>query len=164
MNIIPAANALLGILQVGGTPEEPPFNRAIHGTVQAFPGSFENNFHEGPLVEWIVTAVSPILYGLIHLLAWNDHFPTPLERRLWRVSSVVITCSGLTGVSLMQIGRFFVEDIKQAYVVILAVSLIALIHVLASGFLLIESFPQLFFLDPAVYELPSWSNYLPHLS
>jgi len=46
VNITPAANALLGILQMGRTPEEPPFDRAIHGTVQAFPGSFENNFHK----------------------------------------------------------------------------------------------------------------------
>ena len=163
-NIVPAANVLLGILLMDGTPEEPPFDHPVDGNVQAFPGSFENNFHKGPLVEWTVTAVSPILYGLIHLLAWNDQFPTPLERRLWRVSSVVITSSGLTGVSLMLMGRLFVNDLKQAYVLVSAVSLITVLHVLASGFLLVESFRQLFFLGPAAYQLPSWSNFWPHLS
>ena len=40
----------------------------------------------------------------------------------------------------------------------------ALAHILALGFLLAESFRQLFFLEDAAYQIPTWSNYWPHLA
>ena len=46
-------------------------------------------------------AICPIVYGVVHFLAWNDHFPTPLERLLWRVSSFVVTRPGLVGISVL---------------------------------------------------------------
>jgi len=171
VNILLAANALLRILQMGKTPEKPPFDNALEGVVNSFPGSFDNEFRTGALVEWTIAAVSPILYGLIHFLAWNDHLTTPLERRLWRVSSVVVTCSGLMGVSFFLVDKYL-ERFIQGYIswrsrgllLISTALLISVVHVLASGFLIAESLRQLFFLDPAAYQLPSWSNYWPHLS
>jgi len=185
-----AANALLRILQMGKIPEKPPSDlfvgrilgrvvtgisgrfsvRVLRGIFDSLPGSFRNASRNDPVVEWTITAVSPILYGLIHLLAWSDHFPTPLERRIWRVSSVVVTCSGLVGVLLLLIFEFLRRSLLHpnrslvGLVAFLALYLLPVVHVLASGFLLVESFRQLFFLDPAAYQLPSWSNYWPHLS
>ena len=126
-------------------------------------------------MDWIVIPISPILYGLIHCLAWNDNFPTPLERLFWRASSVVVTCSGLTVTFGLNIGdsRFvwrytgLIRSIIDGVIVILLALCIFVIptaHMLASLFLIGESFRQLFFLDPAAYQLPSWSNYWPHLS
>ena len=115
--------------------------------------------------ERIIITISPILYGLVHLLAWSGNFPTSLERLFWRASSLVVTCSGLTGTLGAEVSSLarrrqwgFVENI---YVLVLFV--IPTAHVLASGFLIGESFRQLFFLNPAAYQLPSWSNYWPHL-
>ncbi|KAI9808941.1 MAG: hypothetical protein M1827_007115 [Pycnora praestabilis] len=34
-------------------------------------------------------------YGGIHVAAWQEYFPTPAERIMWRLSSVYISCSGL---------------------------------------------------------------------
>ena len=120
------------------------------------------------LVLPIATAISPILYGPIHFLAWNGNFPTPLERLLWRISSIVATSSGLVSVCVLfllsrlnhLLGYKFRLDILAN---ILSV-VINGVHVLASGFLLVESFRQLLFLDPTAYELPSWANYWPHIS
>jgi ABC-type nitrate/sulfonate/bicarbonate transport system permease component len=115
-------------------------------------------------------AVSPILYGLVHFLAWDDQFPTLQERLLWRVSSFVVTFSGLMGFAAAIFIGWSVEVfkfLKPAIEVLAALTLVVmipLVHVLASGFLIAESFRQLFFLDPAVYQLPSWSNYWPHLT
>lgn len=38
----------------------------------------------------ILTAVMCLIYGGTHATAWNDHFPTPLERLFWRMSCTVL--------------------------------------------------------------------------
>ena len=115
------------------------------------------------------TAISPLFYGLIHFLAWSDQFPTPLEQLLWRVSSFVVTCSGFVVVFVMLSadwlgGRY---DPYRGPINVIALFVCVgtpLAHILASGFLLVESVRQLFFLNGAAYQLPSWSNYWPHFS
>jgi len=119
----------------------------------------------------INTAISPILYGLVHFLsAWGDRFPTPLERVLWHVSSFVVTCSGLVDISV----ALFLAWLEKSDIISeskagtlgrgICFVTIPFTHILASGFLVVESFRQLPFLDSAAYGLPSWSNYWPHLS
>jgi len=177
-NIILAANALLRILQTDKIPEAPygpllesgfrsDFEDIFGSIFGSPPGSLASEARGDQVVEWTITVVSPILYGLVHLLAWSSHFPTSLERRIWRVSSVVVTCSGFVGALLKLIFEFFKRfSLHQlnGFVNYLAARVLPAVHVLASGFLLAESFRQLFFLDPAAYQLPSWSNYWPHLS
>jgi hypothetical protein len=114
--------------------------------------------------------VSPILYGLVHFLAWDDQFPTPLERLFWRVCSFVVTCSGFVDLAaaillallaaILGLSARRVDDLIR----LICIGLIPFIHVLASGFLIAESFRQLFFLDSTAYELPSWASYWPHFS
>ena len=111
---------------------------------------------------------SPILYGLVHFLAWSDQFPTPLERLFWQVSSLVMTCSGLVQVSLI-LSVIWLDDRNKVvdlirYVLISFIFVVPLGYVLASGFLIVESVRQLFFLDDAAYQLPVWSDYWPHFS
>ena len=164
--IILAANALQHLLP---TPQRPPwFSRRREERLSA-PGSIEVEDSDG-YYEAAIMAVCTILYGVIHLLAWGDQFPTTLEGLLWRVSSVVVTCSGLVGVTVTWcILRY---DTSQPGFVPTLISLILwssvfiipIVHMVASGFLIVESFRQLFFLDPAAYQLPSWSNYWPHFS
>lgn len=38
-------------------------------------------------------SVIGMLFGAIHLIAWNFHFPTPYERTLWRVFSIITTAT-----------------------------------------------------------------------
>ena len=113
-------------------------------------------------------AISPMLYGMVHFLAWNEQFPTPLERLLWRVSSFVITCSGLIEVFLSFSGEWVEKRYGTIHsidsVILFFVFVVPLTHVLASGFLIVESVRQLLFLDDAAYQLPAWSNYWPHFS
>jgi len=138
-----------------------------------FPGAFFNKSLGSitALSMFLINmAISPILYGLVHFLAWGDRFPTPLERVLWRVSSFVVTCSGLVNVSVILFltwleNRAIVSDSKSGGLTIsICFVIVPFTHILASGFLVVESFRQLPFLDSAAYGLPSWSNYWPHLS
>jgi len=179
--VVRAANALLRILQKTDEFPEIPYGHNLpkfRGIWSSFffwalgspPGSLASKARDDLVVEWTITVVSPILYGLIHSLAWSGDFPTPLERRVWRVSSVVVTCSGLVFVSWQLVfefsRRFSPRPIQRLAepVADVAVYLLPLVHMLATTYLFVESLRQLFFLDPAAYQLPSWSHYWPHLS
>jgi hypothetical protein len=164
--IVLAANALQHLLP---TPERPPKFSRISGDNVLIPGSMGIGARGPGAHEEIILAASPILYGLVHFLAWGDQFPTPKERLLWRVCSVVITCSGLVGIvaasflALLAVVSGAFAPIFETLLVIICLA-IPFAHLLASGFLISESFRQLFFLDPAAFQLPSWSNYWPHFS
>ena len=157
--LVLAAGALQHLLP---TPERPPgalrFNDREHSLV---PGAFRNKSLTKGIPE-LTLAISPILYGLVHFLAWNEHFPTPLESLLWRLFSGMVTCSGPVAVSYAS----YFESPKHTYdfVDYKDLTLAIFVHVVASGFLIVESFRQLFYLDPAAYQLPSWSPYWPRLS
>jgi len=210
--IILAANTLQHLLP---NPQRPPGDdhyRFFGHRPNMIPGAFDRGSASNAVYELIAVAVSPALYGLIHFLAWNDRFPTPLERALWRASSVVVSCTGIIaivevagivwivwitrfawgsrsrmglaktwrtagiGVGAERIVRFarlpFVVRLFPSnsfgaifnYLIGFIFSLIPTAHVVSSGFLIVESFRQLFFLEPAAYQLPSWTNYWPHLS
>ena len=138
------------------------------------PGIFHFDVFNEEISSGLTLCICPMIYGLPHFLAWSDQFPTPLERLLWHVSSFVVTCSGLFEIIL----AFFVWLITEldsfsnhtGWELVIGVGMligmlvVPLAHVLASGFLIVESVRQLFFLTDAAYQLPSWSNYWPHLS
>lgn len=165
-----AANALRHLLP---TPEAPPLEKAFHHhTWMSAPGSFRPESQPNTGYQWISVAVAPIFYGLVHFLGWGGRFPTRAERLLWRTSSVIVTFSGLLWVSLSllahahfgQLKNYWARFILGIAFVLLVLGVIPLAYVLASCFLIIESFRQLFFLDLAAYQLAPWSNYWPHFS
>lgn len=41
----------------------------------------------------LLTVFFCLLFGGLHCLAWNFHFPTPIERLLWRICSIVVSVS-----------------------------------------------------------------------
>lgn len=116
----------------------------------------------------------PAVYGCPHLLGFYAAFPTTWERIAWRVSTLVVIGSGLATLMLLEAvalvrwvisridrpyGRFTIPDeIVNRTIWSLTFSL----YVAATGFLLAESFRQLFALPPGVFELPSWTGSFPH--
>ena len=173
--IILAANALQHLLP---TPEAPPLEKLFHHHIWMLaPGSFRPESRPNTGHQWVSrsVAVSPIFYGLVHFLGWCGNFPTPVERRLWQVSSVVVTFSGLLWVSLALLTDAYFDRLKTygprfipmtlgVIYLLLVFLVIPLAYVFASVFLVIESVRQLFFLDLAAYQDVSWSNYWPHFS
>jgi len=167
--IVLAADALQHLLP---NPEQPPRASKFRKRGQILvPGTIRIGLsgNGGVVSAAITTAISPILYGLVHFLAWGDRFPTTLERLLWQVSSLVVTCSGLAEVFVVAATAWSgdsstISGKTISVFMALMVTIIPLAHILASGFLIVESFRQLSFLDSAAYQLPSWSNYWPHFS
>jgi len=160
--IVMAAKALRPLLsEPEGPPPQPGFKTPKK---ILFPGNFGNKSSSAEKAKSmaIYAALSPIVYGLIHSLAWSGQFPTALERSLWRASSFIVTCSGLVGVFLLWSSVWLDGVLKSKYglddIAVIFVCVIPVVHMLASGFLIVESFRQLYFLDPAAYQLPSWPN------
>lgn len=44
---------------------------------------------DGGIIGWSGVTLGGVLFGLMHCTAWNFYFPTPVERLLWRIASVI---------------------------------------------------------------------------
>ena len=129
----------------------------------------------GGLVVGMILWLACFTYGIIHLSAWNDHFPTVVEQWLWRSSSLYIGfCGGLWIV---------LNYITQAYAplnafwdrwmdgggkwwqnLLLGVPVVAcgLALIFARAFIVIEAFLSIRELPAGAYETPTWTQVFPH--
>ena len=168
--IVMAAGALQHCLR---TPERPPRGLRFDNSGRwLIPGTFWNkSSNDGRTSSAFITlSISTFLYGAFYLLALVGRFPSPLEWLLWLVSSVVLTCSGLGGAILswiidcLDVKKRISHSICATLVASMCLITMPIAHLLASAFLTVESSRQLYFLHPSAYQLPSWTEYLPHLS
>jgi hypothetical protein len=126
------------------------------------------NIHKDRLKS--VLAFAAAAYGALHIAAWNEFFPTPVERYLWITSSVAI---GSSGISLWL--WFLVKERWERVDVVgsklsqnRALSIIAQfvfvpLFLMARIYLVVEGFVSLRRVPVAVYQTPEWSDYFPHL-
>lgn len=113
------------------------------------------------------------LFGGIHCLSWNSHFPTPIERLLWRMSSLVLTIEpsiisiSVVFLSLTNNRKRKVGDMWRAKPIDKRI-LTVLLHILFYSYslsrlyLIVETIRSLVYLPPEVFEATNWPNYLPH--
>ena len=110
--------------------------------------------------------ISGFLYGGLHLLAWNAPFRSRTEEWLWRSSGISIMASGLYIIPLVllvsvgesELGRF------RFYIILVLAFFLSLVYVVARVYLIVECFINLAYLHDSVYEMPSLSQYFPHIS
>jgi hypothetical protein len=105
-----------------------------------------------------------LLFGLLHLIAWDFTFPTQMEKLLWKVSTFVTIAVPVAFVMIdVHLNLFRLNDLfGQAWArILLYLSLVAI--VVARMFLLVESFRSLYFLPPSVFK-NTWASNIPHLS
>lgn len=108
----------------------------------------------------------PVIYGACHVAAWNTTFPTPVERWLWRVASLVVAC-GPNIVSLLtdknhgnatkhrKVGRRIHAELLW-YILLLLTSI-------ARMSLVTESFLSLRHVPSGAFKSTPWDDYWPHL-
>lgn len=116
------------------------------------------------------------VYELPHLLGWNAAFPTPVERMLWHVASIVVVALPIIACGYCSLD-VTAEDEKSSRgttlskllnildstaMILTAVSL--LLYVVANMYLLVESLRQLSQLPDGAFILPNLSVYFPHFS
>lgn len=117
-----------------------------------------------------VVAFAGAAYGALHLAAWNDYFPTAVERIMW------IACSCATGLTGLVLALFFLVTNKlpqleaaESHVrnsskfrafwkwVLIPLFMTARVFIVAEAFICLRKQPE------AIYSTPEWSNYFPHL-
>jgi hypothetical protein len=127
------------------------------------------NVHKDKLKS--VLAFAAAAYGALHIAAWNDYFPTRVERILWITCSVTIGSSGIF-FWLLFWARQTVEKIdviadqisrSNKLLTIVGRYILAPIFILARVYLVVEAFVSLRRMPIEVYKTPEWSNYFPHL-
>ena len=117
-----------------------------------------------------VVAFAGAAYGGLHLAAWNDYFPTAVERIMW------ISCSCATGLTGLVLALFFLatNQIRQLEAAESHVRnskkfrffwkwVLIPLFITARTFIVVEAFICLRRQPEAIYQTPEWSNYFPHL-
>ena len=61
-------------------------------TIKPVPESMRSNDPDGKPIAWASLGFLLVAagYGSVHALAWNAHFPTHRELKLWRISALII--------------------------------------------------------------------------
>ena len=110
--------------------------------------------------------VGSVIFGGIHVAAWNLSFPTPVEQILWRIASIMSTAL----LPIMYI-VFLLDDVLLRYRSGLSLFpyrkslnlIIGGLYVIARLFLLVEIFRTLFYLPEDAY-ITTWASNIPHVS
>ncbi|KAJ9322779.1 hypothetical protein DTO027B9_1285 [Paecilomyces variotii] len=147
------------------------------GQKRVYPWICNNSLHTHARARsWLFVSgmwICATLFGGIHCFSWNSHFPTPVERLLWRMSCLVLAIepSILSAVSV-----YFAywhdrnrktskmrREVTVSYVINNVLLLIlSAPYVLGRLYLIVETVRSLFYLPPEVFVATNWPDYLPH--
>jgi hypothetical protein len=135
---------------------------------------------------WLMLIALPMVYGSVHLTAWNFDFPSRVEQIMWRVSCIIIA-DGILGTLvalIIIVGLWAVGDgifgegwTEKSVEVWLVLPLLILGSVVlgllilgsvalyfgARLFVIVESFISIRRLPLGVFVTVHWANYIPHL-
>lgn len=142
----------------------------ISDHIPNFPGfSFLGSVNVQRDILKTVVAFAGAAYGGLHLAAWNDYFPTAVERTMW------IVCSCTTGLTGLVLALFFLAtnqlpqlEAAESHVrnsrkfrlfwkwVLIPLFMTARVFIVVEAFVCLRRQPE------AIYSTPEWSNYFPH--
>ncbi|KIJ08299.1 hypothetical protein PAXINDRAFT_89053 [Paxillus involutus ATCC 200175] len=100
-----------------------------------------------------------IIFGALHLIAWNFQFPSQAEKIIWRVASltlVVAPCIILPGCKIIGT-EYFIDPSGVVFWSMLFIGIVARFA------LLVVMLASLRDLPASAYETVSWTSYVPHL-
>ena len=113
----------------------------------------------------IILSFLSILYGTAHASAWNSHFPTLLERLLWRISCFVLLLPAIV-TTIKLITQKMPNRRHVDYYMSIAVHIlmhpVLLVYFSARIFLVVESFISVRNLPNGAYETVNFTEYWPH--
>jgi hypothetical protein len=103
---------------------------------------------------WYASSVISVLFGAIHIAAWNSHFSSFAEQILWKVSSV-----GCTALALLLFVSFI--DLFPKRLEHVASIVGCCMYITFRIYMFVEMFVSLRALPSSVYQTPKWSQYFP---
>jgi hypothetical protein len=105
-----------------------------------------------------------IIYGGIHLLAWNAPFTIEAQRILWRSSALILATSGPWLSVLGILNRVIPRKHRIRHLLTVVAFLSLFIYSVARVYLIVECFVSLPYLPDPVYQQVQWTQYLPHIA
>lgn len=128
------------------------------------------------LIMGMVLRCASMTYGAVHIAAWNDHFPSSIEKYLWRTSAIYIAASGLLWIFINLLAHFS-KTIDQHWYRVVALrahwtsylvlgflcSVCGVAYAVARIFLVGEAFISTRKLPVAAYATTDWTQNIPHL-
>ena len=125
--------------------------------------TFYSKGSDGSLLVYIVfMSVIGIVFGGIHCVGWFFIFPSSGEATLWRVSSVVLTCTAFLLPLFAYLSTNFLRNRWDPFVVPVF-TIILLVYVVSRLLLLVEAFISLRHLTPGMLALVKWTSFIPHI-
>ncbi|KAF2086759.1 hypothetical protein K490DRAFT_43717 [Saccharata proteae CBS 121410] len=132
------------------------------------------------------------LYGGLHLIAWDAPFSSASEKYLWRASGIILVSSGPGCALLLAIRTWYLRGIIEwrdeplrnhdsflvrtivlgfqswvgggYYVTSGLLVTFFLLYMAARAYLVVECFINVANLPASVFEIPSWTQYVPHIT
>ncbi|KAI0467996.1 hypothetical protein F4859DRAFT_221826 [Xylaria cf. heliscus] len=99
-----------------------------------------------------------VVFGAIHILAWNFEFPTPVEQTLWRVASITTAIV----IPFYYLVWFLVHITNSLYWASQLYNIATyVVYVIARLFIIVEVFRSLGYLPPDAF-VTTWSTSIPH--
>lgn len=147
--------------------------------------SIPNDTNSKGMTIFYGASVGGTVFGGLHCLAWNFHFPTPAEALIWRICSIVTTLLPLVWVPVtlglvMLLNSIFAQakitegardpfqeilDGESKWIHAINLNTVSdshlIIYALARLFLIVETFRSLFFPPPEAF-IDTWSGGFPH--
>ncbi|KAL6360662.1 hypothetical protein LRP88_06369 [Fusarium phalaenopsidis] len=108
----------------------------------------------------LASILSIMLFGGLHLLAWNLDFPTDIEGLLWRTSALAIAVAPTVS-SLLVLVESILFHRTDRYAK-WSVTILGPLYLFARLFLLVESYRSLYYL-PTGALISTWASEAPHL-
>ncbi|KAF7293065.1 hypothetical protein MIND_01205900 [Mycena indigotica] len=115
-----------------------------------------------PLQALALQFLISLLFGAIHLLAWDLHFPSVIELWMWRASATAIIIIPLFGLILAMASSGLKNGALRT-AVMSTNHVLAVVYILARMTLLALPFTTLRNLPSGVYVDFSWSSFIPHI-
>jgi hypothetical protein len=109
--------------------------------------------------ETVGLVISGVVFGSLHLAAWDLSFPTDTEKFLWLLASIWCTVS----IPLAMIILWDCESSEADFELVLVSDLCIAGYILARMFLMVEIFRTLFVLPPTAFT-STWTSNIPHLA
>jgi hypothetical protein len=102
-----------------------------------------------------------VLFGGLHLFAWNLHFPSYAEQVLWRASALTVAIAPTVCALLVLLESTWLHRTDRFSK--WSVTISAPLYLFARLFIVVESFRSLYFLPPRAF-LSTWAANAPHIS
>ncbi|KAI1639672.1 hypothetical protein F4809DRAFT_656560 [Biscogniauxia mediterranea] len=139
----------------------PLINDRFESPQQGSPLSIDTltDIGHGKLIAYL-GVLSLLLFGGIHIGAWNFTFPSRAELILWRCASIF---TGAFGVFMLLLGYTEIYVTLPIRLFKVAVLMSSCLYVIARLFILVELFRTLCFLPPEAFG-STWTSNIPHVA